>query len=85
MVQVIVGENHQITLPLSIVSAADIHENDRLAVTYSNGVITLQTTSAPSKQRESLMSFAGISHGLYGKTTADVHAYILQERDTWTR
>jgi bifunctional DNA-binding transcriptional regulator/antitoxin component of YhaV-PrlF toxin-antitoxin module len=84
MPQVRVREKHQVTLPMSIVRGAGIHENDMLEVSFKNGVITL----APSKTavpKKSLMDFVGITQGLYGKDAAEVAEYLKQERDSWDR
>jgi bifunctional DNA-binding transcriptional regulator/antitoxin component of YhaV-PrlF toxin-antitoxin module len=84
MPQIRVREKHQVTLPMSIMRGAGIHENDMLEVSFKNGVITL----APSKTtipKKSLMDFVGITQGLYGKDAAEVAQYLEQERDSWDR
>jgi hypothetical protein len=84
MPQVRVREKHQVTLPMSIVRGADIHENDLLDVAYKNGVITLSVTKAAAPKR-SLMDFVGITQGLYGKDAKQVADYLDAERDSWER
>lgn len=81
-----VRDKHQITLPMQVVRAAHIRANDTLLVDYRDGVIMLisKTASIP-KKKKSIMDFAGITEGLYGKTAEDVHAYISNERASWSR
>lgn len=84
MPQVRIREKHQVTLPISIVRDADIHENDMLDVAYKNGVITLSVKKATAKKR-SLMDFVGATRGVYGQDAAQVAQYLDGERDTWDR
>ena len=85
MPQVRVREKHQITIPMSIVKAANIRENDQLSVEYKNGVITLVNAQNAQNKRKSIMDYAGSTNGLYGKSAAEVDAYIQSERDSWDR
>lgn len=85
MSQVTVRDKHQITLPMAIVRAARIRTNDVLAVEYKNGVITLATANAAQPKRRSLMDYAGIAKGLYGKNAREVDDYLAQERASWDR
>lgn len=82
MPQVRVREKHQVTLPVSIVRAANINPNDVLDVTYRSGVITLVTSKAAGKKR-SLRDYVGAMQGVYGSTAQEVHSYINNERDAW--
>ena len=84
MPQVRIREKNQVTLPISIVRDADIHENDILDVAYKNGIITLSLKKAAAKKRP-LMDFVGATRGLYGKGAAQVAQYLDSERDTWDR
>lgn len=84
MSQVRLRGKHQVTLPISIVREANIAENDVLEVGYRNGVITL-VVQKTERKKTSLMDYVGITGGLYGKTAADVQAYIQNERDSWER
>ncbi len=84
MPQIRVREKHQVTLPMSIMRVAGIHENDMLEASFKNGVIML----APKKTaaaKKSLMDFVGITQGLYGKDPSEVAQYLDQERDSWDR
>ncbi len=84
MPQVRIREKHQVTLPMSIVRDADIHENDMLDVAYKHGIITLSVKKAATKKR-SLMDFVGATRGVYGQDAAQVVRYLDSERDTWDR
>lgn len=84
MPQVRIREKHQVTLPMSIVRDADIHENDMLEAAYKNGVITLSIKKTAVKKR-SLMDFVGATRGVYGQNAAQVAHYLDSERDTWDR
>lgn len=84
MPQVRIREKHQVTLPISIVRDAGIHENDVLDVAYKNGIITLSIKKAIVKKR-SLMDFVGATRGVYGQNAAQVAQYVDSERDTWDR
>ena len=84
MPQVRIREKNQVTLPISIVRDADIHENDILDVAYKNGIITLSVKKAAAKKRP-LMDFVGATRGVYGQDAAQVAQYLDSERDTWDR
>jgi bifunctional DNA-binding transcriptional regulator/antitoxin component of YhaV-PrlF toxin-antitoxin module len=84
MPQVRIREKHQVTLPISIVRDAGIHENDMLDVAYKNGVISLSIKKAAAKKRL-LMDFIGSARGVYGQDAAQVARYLESERDTWDR
>jgi bifunctional DNA-binding transcriptional regulator/antitoxin component of YhaV-PrlF toxin-antitoxin module len=84
MPQIRVREKHQVTLPMSIVRGAGIHENDVLEVSFKNGVITLVPSKA-KLPKKSLMDFVGATQGLYGRDPLEVAQYLEQERDSWDR
>ena len=84
MLHVRVREKHQVTLPMSIVRAANIHQQDMLEVSYRNGVITLTTPQATGKRRP-MRDYVGALQGVYGSTADEVHAYLQNERDSWER
>ena len=84
MPQVRIREKHQVTLPISIVRDAGIHENDKLDEAYKNGIITLSVKKAATKKR-SLMDFVGATRGVYSQDAAQVAQYLDSERDTWER
>jgi bifunctional DNA-binding transcriptional regulator/antitoxin component of YhaV-PrlF toxin-antitoxin module len=80
-----VRDKHQITLPMSIVRAAHIRENDRLSVSYKNGaIIFISETSEPVK-RKSIMDYAGCMQDSYGKTADEVHTYLRNEQASWDK
>jgi bifunctional DNA-binding transcriptional regulator/antitoxin component of YhaV-PrlF toxin-antitoxin module len=80
-----VRDKHQITLPMSIVRAANIHENDRLSVSYKNGAIIFINENSEPVKRKSIMEYAGCMQGSYGKTADEVHAYLREEQASWER
>ena len=75
---------HQITLPVSIVNQAGIHQDDLLDADYVNGVITL-IPKARQTSRDEIMDYAGIACGVYGKTAQEVDTTLSQLRDEWER
>jgi len=85
MLKVRVRNKHQITLPASVVRAANIGTNDMLDVSYQNGAITLLTQRVAEKKRPSLMDLAGSLKGVYGRNTEEIDAYIANERKSWER
>jgi bifunctional DNA-binding transcriptional regulator/antitoxin component of YhaV-PrlF toxin-antitoxin module len=78
-----VRDKHQITLPMSIVRAAHIRENDRLSVDYRNGMIIIVTET--KEKAPSIRDYIGIAKNTYGKTGEEVNAYISNARDSWER
>jgi bifunctional DNA-binding transcriptional regulator/antitoxin component of YhaV-PrlF toxin-antitoxin module len=78
-----VRDKHQITIPMSIVRAAHIRENDSLSVDYRNGMIILMTEA--KEKAPSIRDYIGITKDLYGKTGEEVNAYFSNERDAWER
>lgn len=84
MSQVRVRQKHQITLPANIVQDAHIIPNDTLEVAFVNGVITL-TPPKRQAQKNSVMAFAGIAKGVWGKTPEAVEAALLNQRESWER
>ena len=79
-----VRPKHQITLPVSIVNQAGIHQNDLLEADYVNGVITLVPKARQSRHGD-IMDYAGIARDVYGKTAEEVDAALAQLRDEWER
>ena len=75
---------HQITLPAHIVREAKIEPDDRLLVTFVNGSIIITPKRDPEDQ-EDIMSFAGIGHGLWGATPAEVEQTLHNMKNTWER
>ena len=59
---------HQLTLPAQIVRQAKLSPDDRLEVTYTNGVIVLTPRSVASSSHEfDLMAYAGVGKGIWGR------------------
>lgn len=57
---------HQLALPAQIVSEAKLSSDDRLEVTYTNGVIVLTPRSVASSSHEfDIMAYAGIGKGMF--------------------
>ncbi|MDP1620315.1 AbrB/MazE/SpoVT family DNA-binding domain-containing protein [Sulfuriferula sp.] len=79
-----VRPKHQITLPVSIVNQAGIHQDDLLEASYANGVIML-VPKARQARKGDIMDYAGIAYTVYGKTADDIDAGIAQLRDEWER
>lgn len=72
---------HQVTLPANIVREAKLALDDRLEVTYTNGVIILTPRSKQSAPNTfNLMSYAGICKGMWGNTADEVNQYISDLR-----
>jgi hypothetical protein len=58
---------HQLTLPAQIVREARLNLDDRLEVTYTNGVIVLTPWPVASSSSEfDLMAYAGIGKEIWG-------------------
>jgi bifunctional DNA-binding transcriptional regulator/antitoxin component of YhaV-PrlF toxin-antitoxin module len=75
---------HQVTLPASIVRAANLQLDDKLEVSYINGNIII----APKKinpQPSDVMAFAGVGSGLWGATPAAVENTVKKLRNDLTR
>jgi bifunctional DNA-binding transcriptional regulator/antitoxin component of YhaV-PrlF toxin-antitoxin module len=75
---------HQVTLPASVVRAANIQLDDRLMVKYVNGniIITPKKNDAPPVD---VMAFAGIGRGLWGDTPEAVEQTVRELRNQWER
>jgi hypothetical protein len=68
---------HQVTLPANIVREAKLSPDDRLEVSYTNGVIVLTPRpKASSVQKFDFMAYAGIGKGVWGSTSEEVNKYI---------
>ena len=81
MTQVRVRNKHQITIPARIAESANIKPDDLLEAAYHNGVVTLIPISR-KKQKESVMNYAGIAQGTWGKTTLDIDTELHKSRDS---
>jgi bifunctional DNA-binding transcriptional regulator/antitoxin component of YhaV-PrlF toxin-antitoxin module len=76
----------QITLPASIVRAANLQTDDRLTVSLVNGNIVI---SPQRNQAEvsggGVMAFAGAGRGIWGQTADEVAATARSLRAEWER
>jgi bifunctional DNA-binding transcriptional regulator/antitoxin component of YhaV-PrlF toxin-antitoxin module len=84
-VRVRVRDKHQITLPASVVRAANVGVNDVLEVSCKDGAIVLSAPRVKEKKRPCLMDLAGSTKGLYGNTTEERQAWLAGERKSWER
>jgi bifunctional DNA-binding transcriptional regulator/antitoxin component of YhaV-PrlF toxin-antitoxin module len=75
---------HQITLPASVVRAANLETDDRMQVEYVNGVILITPRSEKTVKADA-MSFAGIGKGLWGDTPKAVSEAIKKISNSWER
>ncbi len=76
---------HQITLPASVVRAANLKEDDRLNVDYLNGVIVITAKKPENQKGTDVMAYAGTGKGLWGDTPEEIDATIRNLRDSWER
>jgi antitoxin component of MazEF toxin-antitoxin module len=76
---------HQITLPASVVRAANLKAEDRLQVDYLNGAIIITPKKPAHQQTDDVMAYAGIGKGLWGESAEQIEANIAQLRDSWER
>ena len=84
MAQIRVRLKHQITIPARIAEAAQIKPDDMLEVAFANGMVTL-THAGRKNQQKSVMSYAGMARGAWGKTSREVKAGLAADRDSWER
>ncbi len=84
MPKIRVRQKNQITIPLRIAEEADIRPDDVLEISYVNGVVTLVPAGSKGKKR-SVMEYAGIATGTWGKTTGDIEEELKKDRDSWER
>lgn len=75
---------HQVTLPASVVREAKLKPDDRLTVTFINGSIII-TPKHDAKDKDDIMSFAGIGHGLWGNTPEEVDQTLCNMKNSWER
>ncbi len=74
-------QKHQLTLPAQIVRDAKLNLDDKLEVTYTNGVILLTPKSVPASSKTfDLMAYAGVGQGIWGESHHDVDAFIRNLR-----
>ncbi len=84
MPQVRMRDRNQITLPSVIATAANLHVDDTLDVSFVNGVITLVPLSKKTTRR-SIMDYVGSAKGVWGASGNEIDAHIRNERDSWER
>lgn len=75
---------HQVTLPASVVRAANLQVDDRLTVTFVNGSIVI-TPQKNTVQEDDVMAYAGIGRGLWGTSPEQVEAAVRDLRNEWER
>ena len=84
MYQIRVEQNNQISLPSEIIQQAGIQPDDVLEVTFIDGTVTL----VPIKHADSaisIMDYAGIGQGAWGKTAEEIEAKLASDRASWDR
>jgi len=77
--QVQLGTDGRLVLPLEVRKRMGLKPGDRLVVVGEDDIATLMT---PKRYAESLR---GAARGTYGKSRAEVDAYVRRERRTWPR
>jgi len=75
---------HQVTLPASIVRAANIQLDDKLEVSYINGNIIIAPIKATQLPADG-MAFAGVGRGMWGATPEAVETTVKKLRTDLTR
>jgi bifunctional DNA-binding transcriptional regulator/antitoxin component of YhaV-PrlF toxin-antitoxin module len=75
----------QITLPASIVRAANLQTDDRLDVNLINGNIVISPQRHPTPTPDSVMAFAGAGRGVWGQSADEVAATAHGLRQEWER
>jgi bifunctional DNA-binding transcriptional regulator/antitoxin component of YhaV-PrlF toxin-antitoxin module len=88
MAQVKLREKGQVTIPAELLQEwskkNQVFINDTMEARLSNGVLMLIPQKRHATKR-SLMSFAGVGKGIWGKTPAEVDASVQEIRDSWKR
>ena len=74
----------QVTIPIDILNAWGIHSDDKVNVTLVNGIVTLTPVDC-LKKNKSIMSYAGIASGIWGKSAEDIDKFIRNERESWEK
>lgn len=77
--QVRLSTKGQLVLPLEVRKRMRLRPGDRLIVVGEDDMATLMT---PQRYAESLR---GVAKGTYGRTRADIDAYVRGERRVWPR
>jgi bifunctional DNA-binding transcriptional regulator/antitoxin component of YhaV-PrlF toxin-antitoxin module len=84
MPQIRMRDKHQVTLPASVVRAANLKPDDKLQVDYVNGSIII-TPQLLAQDGADILAFAGIGRGLWGDTAKKVEQTLLERKDSWQR
>ncbi|MCW8814682.1 MAG: AbrB/MazE/SpoVT family DNA-binding domain-containing protein [Chlorobium sp.] len=84
MAKVRVRQKNQITIPLRIAEEANIKPDDMLEIRYANVVIALMPHGRKERKR-SVMDYAGIARGTWGKTIAEIEEELKRDRESWER
>ena len=83
MADVWIRQRNQLTVPADIAHEAGIGPGSLCHMDVVNGVITLTPAEGPATKP--LDSYAGIAHGAWGRTAAEVEASVMGDRDAWQR
>jgi len=75
--QVRLSTKGQVVLPLDVRKRMGLKPGDRLVVVGEDDMATLMT---PKRYAESLR---GTGRGIYGKSRAEIDAYVRRERRAW--
>jgi AbrB family looped-hinge helix DNA binding protein len=75
-VEIQLRPRNQITVPAEAAAGLGIHAGDRLLLRVDPDLHTAEV-------RPLRASYAGIAGDIYGRTQAEVKAYIKGERDAW--
>ena len=74
-----ISSKNQITLPVHLLRQMGVGPGDRLAVALQGGRLVLR-----ARPKDWVEHYAGSLKGLWGKTTEEIDAYVLEQRD-WSR
>ena len=85
MPEIRMRRKHQVTLPASIVRAANLQTDDRLTVTLVNGNIVITPARNKAAAPNNVMAFAGIGREVWGRTAEESEAAVRALRDEWER
>ncbi len=87
MAKIRLDKHHQLTLPAEIIEQAHLEHGDLLEVTYHNGIIILHSVPQfkVASPKKTLMEYAGIGNGVWGKTVEEIDARLAEDRASWER
>jgi AbrB family looped-hinge helix DNA binding protein len=72
-----ISSKNQITLPVQLLRQLGLGPGDRVAVTAEGSRLVLR-----ARPRDWVEHYAGSLRGHYGKTVAEMDAYVREQRDT---